>query len=148
MFCEHFTPDETLQQNIKINDSISFGNQEPEVILHVSAFAAPYFKRRQLLPNQTLVRELENFGLSLISQGIHSSNETQQMIDEMQATHNKEIKTLQKQLKQLTQVMDAFAEPVGAILQQDIHNDRVVYTLRDIPTPPKRIKNRRRKKKQ
>ncbi|MDG2938713.1 WYL domain-containing transcriptional regulator [Bisgaard Taxon 10/6] len=62
---ETFTPDENLVRSIKENDSLSHGNQLAEVIIQVSKFAAPYFLRRNLLPNQELVRKLDYGGLIL-----------------------------------------------------------------------------------
>ncbi|MDP8177469.1 WYL domain-containing protein [Pasteurella skyensis] len=67
-----FTPNNQLLNEIKKNDSISFGNQLSEVIVQVSTFAAPYFTRRKLLPNQELVRKLENGELLLVCKNIHS----------------------------------------------------------------------------
>ena len=39
--------------------------------MQVSKFAAPYFLRRNLLPNQELVRKLEDGGLLLASQNVN-----------------------------------------------------------------------------
>lgn len=55
-----FEPNQQLLAEIKANDSISVGNQLSEVVLKVSAFAAPYFQRRALLPNQNIIHKIEN----------------------------------------------------------------------------------------
>ncbi|VEJ08719.1 helix-turn-helix transcriptional regulator [Actinobacillus delphinicola] len=62
---ESFTPNLQLLDHIKNNDSISIGNQLPEIVVQVSPFAAPYFTRRNLLPNQEIVHQLEDGGLIL-----------------------------------------------------------------------------------
>ena len=68
---ETFTPNEQLKREIIQNDSISHGNQLAEVVVQVSKFAAPYFLRRNLLPNQELVRKLNDGGLLLVSKNIN-----------------------------------------------------------------------------
>ncbi|KMK51953.1 transcriptional regulator [[Actinobacillus] muris] len=68
---ESFEPNQQLIAEIKRNDSISFGNQIGEVLIKVSEFAAPYFLRRNLLPNQKLVHKLESGELILASENVH-----------------------------------------------------------------------------
>ena len=68
---ETFEPNQQLQEEIKSNDSISFGNQLSEVLVKVSSFAAPYFLRRNLLPNQKLVHKSENGELILASENVN-----------------------------------------------------------------------------
>lgn len=68
---ETFDPNPQLIEEIKRNDSISFGNQISEVLIKVSSFAAPYFLRRHLLPNQKLVHKLESGELILASENVH-----------------------------------------------------------------------------
>ncbi|WP_306291869.1 WYL domain-containing protein [Rodentibacter trehalosifermentans] len=68
---EFFTPNPKLIEEITKNDSLSHGNQLSEVIIKVSAFAAPYFLRRNLLPNQKLVHKAENGELILSSENVH-----------------------------------------------------------------------------
>lgn len=60
-----FEPNQKFLAEIKNNDSISHGNQLSEVVIKVSNFAAPFFLRRNLLPNQTLVHKTENGELIL-----------------------------------------------------------------------------------
>ncbi|PJG83346.1 helix-turn-helix transcriptional regulator [Caviibacterium pharyngocola] len=62
---ESFQPNEKLLKEIQSNDSLSHGNQVGEVLVKVSAYAAPYFLRRNLLPNQKLVHKTENGELIL-----------------------------------------------------------------------------------
>lgn len=66
-----FEPNEQFIQEIKENDSISHGNQISEVIIKVSKFAAPYFLRRNLLPNQQLLHSLDDGGLLLASHNVN-----------------------------------------------------------------------------
>lgn len=70
---ETFTPNPVFQAAIKENDSISHGNQLSEVIVQVSVQAAPYFLRRNLLPNQETVRRLDDGGLLLACKNIHEN---------------------------------------------------------------------------
>lgn len=62
---ETFEPNQQFLAEIKNNDSISHGNQLSEVVIKVSSFAASFFLRRNLLPNQTLVHKTENGELIL-----------------------------------------------------------------------------------
>lgn len=69
---ETFEPNSDLRQVIKNSDSIFHGNQLAEVIIKTSSMVAPYFLRRNLLPNQELIRKLEDGGLLL---GVKNVNE-------------------------------------------------------------------------
>lgn len=62
---ETFTDNPDLRLSIRQNDSIYHGNQLAEVVIQVASAAAPYFLRRNLLPNQELVRKLDDGGLLL-----------------------------------------------------------------------------------
>ncbi|WP_301098925.1 WYL domain-containing protein [Otariodibacter sp.] len=68
---ETFEPNLKFIEEIKTNDSISHGNQIPEVIVQVSKTAAPYFLRRALLPNQQLLHKQEDGGLLLSCKDIN-----------------------------------------------------------------------------
>lgn len=68
---EHFQHNPDLLAAIEENDSISHGNQLSEVIVQVAPKAAPYFQRRALLPNQELVRRLEDGGLLLACKNVN-----------------------------------------------------------------------------
>ncbi|MFC0308413.1 helix-turn-helix transcriptional regulator [Gallibacterium trehalosifermentans] len=62
---ETYIPNQKFIDEIKQNDSLSYGNQLPEVVIRVSDFAANFFLRRNLLPNQTLLHKLESGELLL-----------------------------------------------------------------------------------
>ncbi len=68
---QHFEESPSLKEAIRENDSIYIGNQLKEVIIRVNAEAAPYFLRRDLLPNQSLVKELEDGSLLLASNQVN-----------------------------------------------------------------------------
>lgn len=63
--CEH------LKAEIIGTDSLFFGNQINEIVLQVDAKVAGYFERRDLLPNQELVRRLDSGDLLLACRDIH-----------------------------------------------------------------------------
>lgn len=69
---ETFEPNQQLLSDIQTNDSIYFGNQMSEVLVKVSASAAPYFLRRNLLPNQELVHKSESNELILSCKNVHA----------------------------------------------------------------------------
>ena len=48
---------------IEKDDDISFSSKQIEVILQVDKIVSDYFRRRNILPNQTTVKELEEGGL-------------------------------------------------------------------------------------
>ena len=66
-----FTPNENLLAEIKKSDSISHGNQLDEVIIKVNAQVARYFSQRVLLPNQEIIRHIENGELLISCKNIH-----------------------------------------------------------------------------
>lgn len=68
---ETFEPDEALLAEVRQTDSISYGNQIAEVVIQASAKAAPYFLHRTLLPNQELVRKLDDGGLLLACKNVN-----------------------------------------------------------------------------
>lgn len=70
---ETFEPNAEFLKEIQENDSIYHGNQLNEVIVQISSQAAPYFLRRALLPNQELIRKLDDGGLLLASRHIHEN---------------------------------------------------------------------------
>lgn len=71
ILAEQFEPNQKLIEEIQNNDSISHGNQISEILIKVSAYAAPYFLRRNLLPNQKLVHKSENGELILSSENVN-----------------------------------------------------------------------------
>lgn len=68
---ETFEPNQQLLEEIKTNDSISFGNQISEVLIKVASDVAPYFLRRNLLPNQELVHKTEKNELILSCKNVN-----------------------------------------------------------------------------
>lgn len=68
---ETFEVNADFKAAILENDSISHGNQLSEVIVQVAAKAAPYFLRRTLLPNQELVRRLDDGSLLLACKNVN-----------------------------------------------------------------------------
>ncbi|MEE6076928.1 helix-turn-helix transcriptional regulator [Avibacterium paragallinarum] len=68
---ENFIPNQQFIEQIKSSDSLSHGNMINEVVIQVSAFAAPFFLRRNLLPNQKLLHKLENGELLLASENVN-----------------------------------------------------------------------------
>ncbi|WP_201555521.1 helix-turn-helix transcriptional regulator [Psychrobacter sp. 72-O-c] len=68
---ETFTCSEDIKVKILGTDSLFFGNQISEIVLQVDAKVAGYFERRDLLPNQKLVRKLDNGDLLLACRDVH-----------------------------------------------------------------------------
>lgn len=69
---DKFICDKALLEEIRQTDSIFFGSQISEIVVKVSAKASGYFKRRKLLPNQEVIRELEDGSLLLVCKNISS----------------------------------------------------------------------------
>jgi predicted DNA-binding transcriptional regulator YafY len=57
---KQFEPSEGIQETIEKEDGIFFSKDKIEVILKASAQIAHYFKRRDILPNQVIEKELES----------------------------------------------------------------------------------------
>lgn len=68
---ENFVMNEAVLEDIKNTDSIYYGNQLSEVLIHVDAEKAMYFKRRDLLPNQSIVEEKANGDLVVKSERVN-----------------------------------------------------------------------------
>lgn len=66
-----FIPNQKFVEEIQKNDSLSFGNVILEVVIRVSSSAAPFFLRRNLLPNQKIVHKLESGELLLSSENVN-----------------------------------------------------------------------------
>jgi len=66
-----FTPDPEIVKQVENDDSIWFGQDKKEVILSIQSDVAFYFKQRSLLPEQQIVKELDDGGLLLSSQITH-----------------------------------------------------------------------------
>ncbi|WP_386696810.1 helix-turn-helix transcriptional regulator [Lonepinella sp. MS14436] len=71
MLDETFTPNQTLIEQIKNNDSLSHGNQLAEVTIQVSTFATPYFLRRNLLPNQKIIHQTKDKELIISCENVN-----------------------------------------------------------------------------
>lgn len=60
-----FTPDGAVEKAIREEDGIWLGNDKTEVVLKVDKKVAGYFKRRKLIVNQVIEKDLEDGGLIL-----------------------------------------------------------------------------------
>lgn len=60
---EKFIPDPIIEETIVKDDSIWFGDENIHVILSVKAEVAQYFKRRRVISNQKIDKELEDGSL-------------------------------------------------------------------------------------
>jgi len=60
---EHYNANAEILKSIKDEDTTWFSSTQTEVVLKVDSSVAGYFKRRNILPNQTLLKELEDGGL-------------------------------------------------------------------------------------
>ena len=66
-----FQPCKDLKAEIIDTDSLFFGNQIDEIVLQVDTKVAGYFERRDLLPNQELLRRLDSGDLLLACRDIN-----------------------------------------------------------------------------
>ena len=60
-----FQVDATIERTLVEDDGIWLGAEQKEVVMKVAAEVAPYFKRRKLIANQVIEKELEDGGLIL-----------------------------------------------------------------------------------
>lgn len=58
-----FQPDLTIEQTLVDDDGIWLGEERTEIVLKVASQVAPYFKRRKLVANQVIEKELEDGSL-------------------------------------------------------------------------------------
>ncbi|MDP3978803.1 MAG: WYL domain-containing protein [Pseudomonas sp.] len=58
-----FQPDTQIDQRLTEEDGIWFTEEKKEVVLNISREVAGYFKRRKLIANQVIEKELEDGGL-------------------------------------------------------------------------------------
>lgn len=58
-----FQPDPQIDQRLTEEDGIWFTEEKKEIVLNISREVAGYFKRRKLIANQVLEKELEDGGL-------------------------------------------------------------------------------------
>lgn len=66
-----FVCDKQIKANLINTDSLFFDNHINEIVLQVGATVAGYFERRDLLPNQELIRKLDNGDLLLACRHVH-----------------------------------------------------------------------------
>jgi predicted DNA-binding transcriptional regulator YafY len=67
----HFPADPGVEKQLVEEDGIWLGEEKREIVLKVSADVAGYFKRRKLIANQVIEKELEDGGLILSSKVGH-----------------------------------------------------------------------------
>lgn len=67
-----FKPDAGIVQKINNEDSIWFGEDKQEVILSVNAAITAHFKARDLLPEQEILKELDNGDLLVSAKITHT----------------------------------------------------------------------------
>ncbi len=60
---ELYTINEEIVENIKNENTTWYGREQIEVVLKVDSSVAEYFKRRKILANQTIIKELEDGGM-------------------------------------------------------------------------------------
>ena len=60
-----FEPDPTIDKTLAEEDGIWLGEEKKEIVLKIASEVAGYFKRRKLIANQVLEKELEDGGLIL-----------------------------------------------------------------------------------
>jgi len=68
-----FSPDAAILVQLEDENSIWFGQEKQEVILTVHADVALHFQQRQLLPEQQVVKQLDDGGLLLSSRITHAT---------------------------------------------------------------------------
>lgn len=66
-----FKPNKAISKRINSTDSIYFEGTLDEVMLKIHANVAVYFKRRSLLPNQEIVKELLDGTLIVMCRNVH-----------------------------------------------------------------------------
>jgi predicted DNA-binding transcriptional regulator YafY len=70
---ETFEPDPKLLQQLEADDGIWTSDKPIEVVLTVDAQAAPYFRRRRLIANQVIDKELADGGLIVSAKVGHAN---------------------------------------------------------------------------
>lgn len=69
----NFTPDKTILTQLEDEESIWFGQEKQEIILTVHADVASHFKQRLLLPEQNILKILDDGGLLISSRITHKT---------------------------------------------------------------------------
>ena len=60
-----FEPDPSIDKTLAEEDGIWLGEEKKEIVLKIAKEVAGYFKRRKLIANQVIEKELEDGGLIL-----------------------------------------------------------------------------------
>jgi predicted DNA-binding transcriptional regulator YafY len=68
---ERFTPDEAIGEMLAREDSVWINEKKTEVILQIFPAAASYFRRRKLISQQVIEKELEDGGLIVSGRFAH-----------------------------------------------------------------------------
>ncbi len=68
-----FKPDSLILKQLENEESIWFGQEKIEIILTVHADVALHFQQRQLLPEQQVIKQLDDGGLLLSSRITHTT---------------------------------------------------------------------------
>jgi predicted DNA-binding transcriptional regulator YafY len=70
---ETFEPDAQMLERIRTEEGVWLSDRTVEVVITVDAQAAPYFKRRRLIANQVIVKELADGGLIVSARVGHAN---------------------------------------------------------------------------
>lgn len=70
---EQFAADPELEKMIEGDDGIWFGDKKKEIVLKVDKEIAGFFKRRKLIANQVIDKELEDGGLLISVRATHTN---------------------------------------------------------------------------
>ena len=70
---ESFEPDAQMLERIRTEEGVWLSERTLEVVITVDAQAAPYFKRRRLIANQVIVKELADGGLIVSARVGHAN---------------------------------------------------------------------------
>jgi predicted DNA-binding transcriptional regulator YafY len=70
---ETFEPDAQMLERIRTEEGVWLSERTLEVVITVDAQAAPYFKRRRLIANQVIVKELADGGLIVSARVGHAN---------------------------------------------------------------------------
>jgi len=68
-----FTPDSDVHETLLNEDGIWFGPDKKEIIMSIDQDVASYFKRRKLIANQVIEKELEDGGLIVSAKVGHAN---------------------------------------------------------------------------
>lgn len=66
-----FTPDPTVTDTLRKWDGIWLNEKKQEVVLQITGLAAEHFRRRKLVANQVVVKELEDGGMLVSAKVVH-----------------------------------------------------------------------------